>query len=315
MKMSATATDKKSIWAKMRPSEFGVAGAIALLMAYFILLSVLNSFGHAIDQFFSLWYWILALTVGFGVQIGLYAHLKQAMCANAGAGAEIAATGGISAGSMLGCCLHHVTDVVPIIGLSAATLFVSQYQNAFMALGVASNLVGITMMLNIIQKHKLFNKKSAFMPLFKYDMKIIRNAVIVIAIIAVAVSFYSSYAKINGAGITAGVSELPEKTNSENAATITAKPVDFGFGTPVKFYITLTAHQGSLDYDMAKVSVLLDAEGNSYQPVSWDGSPPGGHHRSGTLTFPALRGKTGNMKLIIKGIYNVPERLFEWTLA
>ncbi len=302
------------IWAKMRPFEFGAAGAIALLAVYFILLSVLNSFSHAIDQFFGLWYWILALSVGFGVQIGLYAHIRQAMCVNTGAGTEIAATGGISAGSMLGCCLHHITDVVPLIGISAAALFVSQYQDSFMALGVASNIIGITMMLNIIQKHKLFNKKSALIPLFKYDMMLVQNAVIAIAVIAVAFSFYSSYANVNGLGITAGAPDLPEKTNSENALTITAKPIDFSFVAPVKFDITLTTHQGSLDYDMAKISVLLDAEGNKYQPLEWSGSPPGGHHRSGTLEFPALDGKTGSMKLIIKGVYNVPERVFEWSL-
>ena len=314
MRMRATATGKKSIWTAMRPREFGVAGAIALLAAYFILLSRLNSFEHAMDQFFNLWYWILALATGFGIQIGLYAHIRHAMCANTGAGAELAATGGLSAGSMLGCCLHHVTDVVPLIGLSAAALFVSQYQDSFMALGVASNIVGITMMLNIIQKHKLFSKKSALRPLLRYDMKLVRNAVIAIAVIAVAFSFYSSYTKTNGAGITSGAQDLPEKTNSENAVTITANPRDFSFDAPVKFDITLTTHQGSLDHDIAKVSVLVDADGNTYQPISWEGSPPGGHHRSGTLAFPALNGKTESMTLIIKSIYDVPERKFMWDL-
>lgn len=302
------------IWAKVSPTEAGFLGAITLLFAYFILLSILNSFDHAISQFFSMWYWILALAIGFGIQVGLYSHIKHAACANASASAEIAATGGVSATSMLGCCLHHITDVIPIIGLSAAAIFVTQYTTQFMIIGVASNIIGITLMLNIMQKHKLYGKKSPFSELFKYDMAFARNITIVVSVLIIAASFYYASANINNAVTTNSALDLPEKTNNENAVTITAKPVNFGLNAPVKFDISLTTHQGSLDYDLTKISVLKDAEGNTYEPVSWDGSPPGGHHRSGTLTFPALNAKTGSMKLIIKGVYEIPERVFEWEL-
>lgn len=306
---------KKSETAKKRdPALIGLAGGFALLLVYFLILSVLNSFGHAISQFISMWYWILALAIGFGIQIGLYTYVKQAAFANTSASAEIAATGGISATSMIGCCLHHVTDVIPLIGLSAATLFVTQYQAQFMILGVASNIVGITMMLNIIQKHKLYDEKGSFGALFGYDMSFVRNVAIVASFIIIFASFYYAYTGTNDAGTTNAGLELPEKTNSENAVTITAKPINFDFGAPVKFDIGLNTHQGSLDYDVEKISVLKDAEGNIYYPLSWTGSPPGGHHRSGTLTFPALKGKTSSITLIIKGIYNIPERKFVWTL-
>jgi hypothetical protein len=69
-----------------------------------------------------------------------------------------------------------------------------------------------------------------------------------------------------------------------------------------------------LDFDVSKISVLEDDKGNEYAPISWEGSAPGGHHRSGTLTFPELNGETTYIKLIIKDVYGVPERVFIWEL-
>jgi len=83
----------------------------------------------------------------------------------------------------------------------------------------------------------------------------------------------------------------------------------------MKFDVSMNTHQGSLDLDLTKISFLEDDKGNMYQPLSWEGSPPGGHHRSGTLGFPRLREKTKFIKLIIKSVYDVPERVFKWELA
>jgi hypothetical protein len=46
--------------------------------------------------------------------------------------------------------------VLPILGLTAAVVFLGQYQDLFLMIGVLSNLIGITLMLRIIQKHGLF---------------------------------------------------------------------------------------------------------------------------------------------------------------
>lgn len=173
------------------PVATGILGGLALFLAYFLFLTVLNSFSHALGQFRAMWYWVILLSLGFGTQIGLYIYAKNAMNKKIAAAAEveIAATGGISAGSMLACCLHHVTDVLPLLGISALAMFLTKYQTPFILIGVFSNLVGTALMLGMIQKHKLAGKNSKLNLILKYDMKSARNIVLVLGAIVVILAF------------------------------------------------------------------------------------------------------------------------------
>ncbi len=158
---------------RARSLLFGAAGSIALLMVYFGILIFANSFSHAVEQFIQMWYWVLILAIGFGIQVGLYSHIRSFNKNVTGATAEVAVAGGISTGSMVACCVHHVTDVVPILGLSAAAVFFGRFQTLFIIIGVLSNLVGINMMLKIIQEHNLYDKSKEgfFSKLMRIDMK------------------------------------------------------------------------------------------------------------------------------------------------
>jgi hypothetical protein len=83
----------------------------------------------------------------------------------------VAVAGGVSTTSMVACCAHHVTDVLPILGISAAVVFLNQFQNLFIILGVLSNLIGINLMLRIIQKYDLYQKEqSIFSVVMKLNM-------------------------------------------------------------------------------------------------------------------------------------------------
>jgi uncharacterized membrane protein YidH (DUF202 family) len=55
---------------------------------------------------------------------------------------------------MVACCAHHVTDVLPILGLTAAATFLAQYRTAFMLVGLGMTLVGIAVMLVILLKER-----------------------------------------------------------------------------------------------------------------------------------------------------------------
>ena len=108
--------------------------------------------------------------------------------------------------------------------------------------------------------------------------------------------------------------DLPAKLSDENSVSIKVKPIDFSFSRPVQFDISLTTHQGSLNFDLAQISVLEDDNGGVHKPLRWEGSPPGGHHRSGTLIFPRLENRNRSIKLKISGVDNVSERVFQWEL-
>lgn len=53
----------------------------------------------------------------------------------------------VSGMAMVACCAHHAVDLLPILGLSAAALFLSEYQEQLLIFGVVANLIGISMML------------------------------------------------------------------------------------------------------------------------------------------------------------------------
>ena len=56
---------------------------------------------------------------------------------------------------MAACCAHHLTDVLPFVGLAGLAAFLAEYQLLFIIGGVLSNAVGIAIMLETIQRHGL----------------------------------------------------------------------------------------------------------------------------------------------------------------
>lgn len=125
----------------------GILAALILLAFYFLTLRFANgSWAAAVSQFKELWLWVTLLDLGFGVQVGLYSWLRRQVKEKA-AGNIVGASAGTSAVGMVACCAHHLSDLVPIIGLSGAFLFVAEYQSWFIALGLLSNAVGITYIL------------------------------------------------------------------------------------------------------------------------------------------------------------------------
>ncbi len=130
----------------------GFAAALLLLLVYSGIITWLQGVEHILQQSRQLWYWILALAAGFGIQAGLFSFLRQGMKKRSPeTTAAVAASGGVSTGSMIACCAHHVSDVLPLLGISGAAIFVVKYQLFFIIAGVLSNVVGIAIILDTIQ--------------------------------------------------------------------------------------------------------------------------------------------------------------------
>src|SRR5574341_1067929 len=101
---------------------------------------------------------LTALILGFGVQVALYTILKKRLfvpVAHTGPSAALTgASGATSTVAMVACCLHHVTDVLPILGLTAATTFLARYRIPFMLVGLGMTLTGIAVMLVILFRER-----------------------------------------------------------------------------------------------------------------------------------------------------------------
>lgn len=89
------------------------------------------------------------------------------------------------------------------------------------------------------------------------------------------------------------------------------------------FSVVTDTHAVSLDgFDLAKLAVLRNDLGQEVRPPVWD-APPGDHHRSGSLAFPASDGSgkpvvgptTKRLELVIRDVSGVKERVLKWEVA
>lgn len=158
-----------------RPFISGLLASVALAGVYIGVLTLANGFAYALNQYRILWAWMTPLVIGFGFQVGLFIYLKgfiSLVQRGALRSAAVWTSTGISTASMIACCVHHVSEVLPIMGLSAAALFVGQYQVLLLALGIVSNAIGIFYMLSVIQKHGDFVAGGKISSIMRWDMKI-----------------------------------------------------------------------------------------------------------------------------------------------
>ncbi len=163
----------------------GVTAGVLLLMFYAGVIILAQGAQHLLEQTARLWYWLVALAAGFGIQAGLFSFIRQALRERrASATASVAASGSVSAGSMVACCAHHLGDILPLIGVAGLSAFLVRYQSFFIILGVLSNIVGITIMLETIQRHGL----CPWVAGWKWNMRRVEKGVIISAALVLVVS-------------------------------------------------------------------------------------------------------------------------------
>ena len=144
------------------PLGVGILGVIFLAAIYFGIVSWAESPEHAVDLFWEDRWLVIPILLGFGIQAALYSVLKLRLylpassntpepgAANPAPAASMGAGGATSTVAMVACCAHHVADVLPILGLTAAATFLAEYRTVFMVVGLGSNLIGIGVILVIL---------------------------------------------------------------------------------------------------------------------------------------------------------------------
>lgn len=106
------------------------------------------------------------------------------------------------------------------------------------------------------------------------------------------------------------------RQNNEGDVEIAVTPQTMTIGKPVSLTVSLNTHSVPLEFELPAISALTDNEGTSLGTASWNGTPPGGHHRNGTLTFPdPLPKKTQAMTLTLTNISGIATRSFEWEVT
>ena len=99
------------------PVVGGFAGTGAIMALYLGLVTLTSgSWEHALSLLAEDRWFVGPIVLGFGIQAGLLVHLRRNLHARRGR-AMAAASGGTSTAAMIACCAHHVTDVLPLLGL------------------------------------------------------------------------------------------------------------------------------------------------------------------------------------------------------
>lgn len=106
---------------------------------------------------------------------------------------------------------------------------------------------------------------------------------------------------------------VPQVSNERGVkitATLQSIPND---AKTCDFEVVMETHTQSLSDDLTKSSVLI-ADGKQYQPLNWEGAPPGGHHRKGILHFRAIAPQPASVELQIRLTGESAPRSFKWRL-
>ena len=125
---------------------------------YFGILSWAQGWDSALDTFLPNRWYVVPIWISFGIQVALYSILRFRLfvpeTSTAPTGAVMGTSGGTSVTAMVACCLHHVTDVLSVLGLSAAATFLTRYQRPFMLTSLGVNLIGILVMLMVLSRER-----------------------------------------------------------------------------------------------------------------------------------------------------------------
>lgn len=133
-------------------------GAALIAGIYLGFLTWVDGWSFALSQLALDRAYVIPIIAAFGLQSALYSILRFRLfmpSASPGPGTAIIGTnGGTSATAMIACCLHQVTNVLPILGLSAATTFLTRYQTPFLKLSLVMNVLGILIMLAVLFRER-----------------------------------------------------------------------------------------------------------------------------------------------------------------
>ena len=139
-------------------------GSVFIAAFYLGILTWAQGWEYTYSQFARDRAYVIPIILGFGIQSALYSILRFRLfipVSSTGHSGTLTpikgvmgTSGGTSATAMVACCIHHVADVLPILGLSAAASFLTRYQRPFMLVGLAMNLIGIGFMLFVLYRER-----------------------------------------------------------------------------------------------------------------------------------------------------------------
>lgn len=140
-----------------RTLRVGLLAAVGLAAGYSLIVGLASqSWSHLITQWRADAIFIVLVAIGFGTQMGLYSRVRRLIRGDGKTATGVAAGGtATSTTAMIACCLHHLSDVVPFLGLSGAATFLIAYKVPVVLLSLAANGIGIVLLLRALRHARM----------------------------------------------------------------------------------------------------------------------------------------------------------------
>ena len=303
---------KRVLW----PIAGFLLGSGLMTALYFGIVSLAEGPEHAAAFFVEELRFILPLILGFGIQSALYLVLKKRLFlpveSIGPSGAMTGAGGTTSTLGMVACCAHHVTDVLPILGLTAAAAFLAEYQMTFMFIGLMTTLIGIGIMVAILLRER---NKAAGRSALEHAVKSAEGRPYLPLGLAIAVVGWIALNPLPLKPLTStqnpdqapAPQSAPEEVypqvlepvssdtrlwfsgttliDQQGSVVVEVTPLHLNQKNNTLYIgVAMNTHSVDLSMDLAKLATLTLEDGAEIFAVHWDG-PAGGHHVSGVLSF------------------------------
>ncbi|VVB90158.1 Uncharacterised protein [uncultured archaeon] len=105
---------------------------------------------------------VYLIPLAVGIQMGLFRYHRNITTGNIVGSEKMGMAGSATSSlTMVACCLHHVSDLLPSIGLIlAASSFLIQYKDAIIIIGLFANVAGSIYIARAIIKDRLILAKA-----------------------------------------------------------------------------------------------------------------------------------------------------------
>ncbi len=139
------------------PYVFGISAGILVILFNISIASLAEgSLDKGYQVFLTNGIFVYLIPIAVGIQMGLFRYHRNITTGNI-AGSEKMGMAGSATSSvtMVACCLHHVSDLLPAVGfILAASSFLIQYKDAIITIGLLANMAGSAYIARAILKDR-----------------------------------------------------------------------------------------------------------------------------------------------------------------
>jgi hypothetical protein len=140
------------------PFVFGAGIGILVILFNILIASIAEgAIEKGYQVFLTNGIFVYLIPMAVGIQMGLFRYHRNLISGHGVSGSEKMGMAGSATSSltMVACCLHHVSDLLPSVGfILASSSFLIEYKDAIITIGLLANMIGSAYIARAILKDR-----------------------------------------------------------------------------------------------------------------------------------------------------------------